>query len=273
MITRLGAAARTAAVWAALLAVVGPLVWVVRIALKSPDDYARDPSGFAGPVTLANFGDAWGAGLGLAMRNSAVVVLLGAVIATALATFAGYALAKLDFPGRRAVLVGIAAALGIPLAALAIPLFDQGLRYGIVGSLPGLAVVYGTIFSAWGTLLMRSYFQGVPDDLVEAASVDGATTWQVFARVALPLARPAVATVALINVFLQWSELILGLVLLPGAQSQTATVAVAQLATQFRTGGPLTAAGMLIVAAPVLALFLFGQRSIRGDVLAGAVKS
>jgi ABC-type glycerol-3-phosphate transport system permease component len=120
---------------------------------------------------------------------------------------------------------------------------------------------------------MASYFRGLPDELIESARIDGARIDQVFVRVAVPLARPAVVTVLLINVFVQWSELVLALVLLPDADKQTATVAIATFSTQFRTGGPLTAAGIIIVSAPIFVLFLLGQRSLRTGLLAGGLKA
>lgn len=257
----------------ASLAVVLPLLWVVRVALKPRPDYINDPGTLGGGWTLENFSLAWSeGGIGDALLNSLRVVPLGAVIATVLATLAGYGLAKLRFPGGRLVWVLAVATLTLPLAALVIPLFDEGLRLGYVDSRIGLSAIYGTLFAPWGTLFLHSYFKRLPAELLESAAIDGAGPFRAFWLIAVPLAVPAIATVLIINVFLQWSELILALVMLPDTSKQTVTVAIAQFSTQFRTGGPLTAAGMIIAAAPVVAVFLAGQRFLRSGVLSGAVK-
>lgn len=255
------------------LAVALPLLWVVRVALKPADDYIGDPGSLGGGWTLRNFGDAWsGGGIGDALVNSLRIVPLGALLATVLATLAGYGLAKLAFPGRRLVFGMAVATMTLPLAALVIPLFDEGLRLGYVDSRLGLSLVYATLFAPWGTLFLASCFRGLPDELLESAYVDGAGPLRAFWSIAVPLALPAIATVLILNVFLQWSELILALVLLPDSSKQTITVAIAQFSGQFRTGGPLTAAGMIMAAAPVVAVFLLGQRWLRAGVMSGAVK-
>ncbi|MDO8188011.1 carbohydrate ABC transporter permease [Conexibacter sp. JD483] len=255
------------------LAVVLPLLWVVRVALKPTDDYIGDPGSFGGGWTLENFGHAWSnGGIGDALFNSLRIVPLGAVLATVLATLAGYGLSKMLFPGRRFVFGIAVATMTLPLAALVIPLFDEGLRLGYVDSRFGLSLIYATLFAPWGTLFLASYFRGLPDELLESAQVDGAGTLRAFWSIAVPLALPAIATVLILNVFLQWSELILALVMLPDSSKQTITVAIAQFSGQFRTGGPLTAAGMIMAAAPVMVVFLLGQRWLRAGVTAGAVK-
>ena len=266
-----GRLSRATLVVVLVLGVLIPFAWVLRVALKPTDGYVSDPAGLGGGFTLSNFTDAWSSGgLGSAIANSLLVVPLGAVIATTLSTLAGYGLAKLPFPGAKIVRGVIVAGIAVPLAAIVIPEFDQGLAIGYVNSRPGLSLVYGTFFACWGTLFMESYMVGIPDELLESGQMDGANTVQSFVRLVLPLAAPAIITVLMLNVFLQWSELILALVMLPN--NPTITVAIAQFSTQFYTGGPLTAAGMIIVAAPIFVLFLVGQRWIRRAVFAGAVK-
>lgn len=257
----------------AALTVAVPLLWVIRVALKPPEDHIGNPASLGGGWTLRNFGDAWGTGgLGEALSNSVRIVPLGALMATLLATLAAYALAKLRFPGKRLVWACVLATMTLPLAALVIPLFDEGLRIGYVDSRLGLSLIYGAIFAPWATIFLHSYFRGLPDELLESAQLDGASVMRSFLAIAVPLAAPAIGTVFILNVFLQWSELILALVMLPGEGKQTVTVAIANFSSQFRTGGPLTAAGMILAALPIIVVFLVGQRWLRADVFSGAVK-
>ena len=257
----------------AMLAVVGPLLWVVRVALRPQVSFLRDPAGMGGGWTLHNLADAWSiGGLGHALWNSTLVVVPGAALATALAAMAGWGLAGYRFPGRGAITGVMVAVIFVPLAALVMPLFDQGVRFHLVGHRWWLAIVYGTVFAAWGTLFLRSVFLSVPSDLPEAAALDGAGGLRVFISVVLPIAKHAVATTFVINVFLQWSELILALLLLPRSDLATVSVAIAEFSTQFRTGGPLTAAGLVIGVIPIIALFAASQRWLHAGAIAGALK-
>lgn len=259
---------------AAILAVITPMLWVIRVAAKPPEEFVGAPHELGGSWTLDNLTTAWQTGgLGQAMANSLYVVTLGSLVTVTLAALAGWGLAKYAFAGRGVVGGLFVAALFLPLAALVMPLFEESLRFELTGSRTWLAVVYGTVFAPWATLFMRSFFLSVPNELIEAAAVDGAGAPRTFASVAVPMARPALATAFVLTFFLQWSELILGLILLPRTETQTVAVAIAQFSTQFRTGGPLTAAGMLIGATPVLLLFLVGQRWLRAGALSGALKS
>ena len=165
----------------ALIAVVGPLLWVVRVALRPQVSFVRDPAGIGGGWTLHNLADAWSiGGLGHALWNSTLVVVPGAALATALAALAGWGLAGYRFPGRSTIAGVMVAVIFVPLATLVMPLFDLGVRFDLVGHRWWLTVVYGTVFAAWGTLFLRSVFLSVPSDLPEAASIDGAGTLRVF---------------------------------------------------------------------------------------------
>lgn len=260
-------------VLASVAAVVLPLAWVLRLAFKPQSQWIASPASLAGGWTLDNFTKAWTQGsLGDGLLNSALIVPLGAVIASAAATLAGFALAKLRLPGRRRLLTAIALCIFVPLPAIAIPLFNQALSFGYADSRIGLSVVYGALFSAWATLFMYSYFQDLPDELLDSARVDGASPLRTFLRVVLPLATPALAAVLLMNLLIQWNELIVALVMLPDEAKQTVTVAIASFATLQTSGGPLTAAGALIAAAPIVITYGIGQRFIKADVLAGALK-
>jgi ABC-type glycerol-3-phosphate transport system permease component len=275
MIGQHGALVRAARVWVylLLLAVAVPLLWVVRVAVKPPESFVGDPAGLGGGLTGQNFVDAWQVGgMRSGLLSSAYVVSLGAILSVVLATLAGYGLARFAFPGRRLVLTMVTVTMFLPLAALVIPVFELALELGILGHRAGLSLIYGTVFAAWATLFLRSYFVGLSEEVMEAAWMDGAGLWRTLWSVALPMARPAVATAFILNVFLQWSELLLGLILLPYPGTQTAAVAIAEYSTQYRTGGPLTAAGMVLAALPIVVLFVLGQRWLRAGALAGAVK-
>jgi ABC-type glycerol-3-phosphate transport system permease component len=254
-------------------AVLFPLIWVMRVATKTEDAFVADPAALGGAITLDNFATAWSSvNLAGAVIDTISITIPGAALATMLGTLAGFALAKLLVPGRRLLLAMAVGGLTIPIAALVIPQFDQALEFGYLDSRIGLIVVYGTFFASWSTLFFFAYFRDLPQDLLEAASLDGASTLQTFLRVALPLAAPAIAVGFVLNVFLQWSEILLGLIMLPGGDIQTAMTAVASFSTQFRIGGPLTAAATIIVVLPIFALFIVAQRWLKTEIFGGSIK-
>ena len=257
----------------AVVAVLFPLFWVLRVATKTEQGFISDPASLGGGFTLDNFSAAWVAvDLGGAILDSLTITLPGAALATFVGLLGGYAFAKLPLPFRPLLLALAVGGLTIPIAALVIPQFDQALALGYVDSRFGLIVVYGAFYASWSSLFFYSYFRDLPDDLLEAAAIDGASGPAAFRSIALPLALPAVAVGFVLNVFLQWSELLLGLIMLPGGDVTTAMTAIATFSTQFRTGGPLTAAATVIVAIPVFLLFLVAQRWLKTEIFGGSIK-
>jgi ABC-type glycerol-3-phosphate transport system permease component len=161
----------------------------------------------------------------------------------------------------------------LPLASLGMPIFEQALSWGYLDNQFGLSVVYGVLFSAWASFFMASYFSSLPDDLIEAAHIDGATKLDVFVRIAVPLAFPAIASTLVINLFVMWSELIIAIMFLPSAELQTVAATLAQFNEQRRSGGPVLAAAMLLDVLPVIIAFALAQRWLKAEVFGGGVKS
>lgn len=256
-----------------VLAVLGPILWVVRIALKPVADYIGAPADIGGGWTLQNLVTVWTTGgMASAILHSTITVAVGATLAVTLACCTGYALARYRFPSRWAVAAAATGAMFLPAAALVIPLFEILQRMRMLDSLFWLGVVYGVLFSAWSTIFMRSFFVSLPEEVFEAGEIDGAGALTQFLHIALPMAKPAIATAFILTSFLVWSELLLALLLLPSGDTPTVAVAIAQFSSQFRTGGPLTAAAMIVGTLPVLLLFLVGQRWLQAGALSGAVK-
>jgi multiple sugar transport system permease protein len=256
----------------ASIAVVFPLVWVLRLSFRPRDAYLGDPAGVGGGFTLDNFVAAWEGGLARGMVNSLLVIPPGAALATLLSTICGFAIAKLHVPLKRLVLALLACTFAVPVTALAVPIFDQALQFGYLGSFPGLALVYAALFTGWGTLFLSSYYSGFPDELLEAARVDGAGPIRTFVSVAAPLGVPAIVTVFVMNFFMMWSDIIIALAMMPSADSRTLGTVVATLPSARESSATTTAAAAVITLVPVLLLFLASQRWLRAEVLAGAVK-
>lgn len=256
-----------------VLVVLGPILWVVRVALKPEADYIGAPADLGGGWTFDNIVTVWTAGgMAGAILHSTIAVSVGATLAVTLACCTGYALARYRFRSRWFVASIAIGAMFLPASALVIPMFEILQTMGMLDSLVWLGVVYGVLFSAWSTVFMRSFFLSMPEEVFEAGEMDGAGAVTQFVRIALPMAKPAIATAFVLTCFLQWSELLLALLLLPSGDTPTVSVAIAQFSSQFRTGGPLTAAAMIVGTIPVLLLFVVGQRWLQAGALSGAVK-
>lgn len=250
-----------------------PLVFVALTAFKTESGYAADPVGLPSPVTLEFLGRALEAGRVVDYTvNSLLVVSAAVVLVVAVASPAGFALARLRFPGRRILLVGVVGLMTIPAAVLMIPLFRLVGQLGLVNTYPGLVLVYATLNLPFAIYLVAAYVGGLPKEILEAAEVDGASLFGQFRSIVLPLSVPALATIVTLVFLWLWNELLFGLLILQDPDMRTLTVGLATLQGQHTTPVPLLAAGLLVSMGPVLVVFLVAQRHLARGLTAGAVK-
>lgn len=219
--------------------------------------------------TLVNYKDAWQRGeFLLAFVNSTLVALAVTGLQIITSALAGYALARLKFRGRRALLLIILATLVIPFQLLVIPIFLV-LKWGHLINTYG-ALILPTAVSGFGIFLMRQYFQTIPVELEEAAAIDGANRTQILWRVMLPLSRPALVTLFLFTFIGEWNDLFKPLVFTTKPQLRTVQLALAEFQEQFTNNWSLLMAAVAIATIPVILLFLIGQRQfIRGIATTG----
>jgi multiple sugar transport system permease protein len=219
--------------------------------------------------TTENYQKAWELGrFWLAFANSTLVAL--AVTATQIFTsaLAGYALARLKFKGRQAVLLIILATLIIPFQMLVIPIFLI-LKWGHLINTYG-ALILPTAANGLGIFLMRQYFQTIPVEIEEAAAIDGANRWQILWQLMLPLSRPALVTLFLFTFIGEWNDLFKPLVFTSKPSLRTVQLALADFQEQFTNNWPLLMAAVTIATVPVVIVFLIGQKQfIRGIATTG----
>ncbi|WP_369030409.1 carbohydrate ABC transporter permease [Streptomyces adonidis] len=239
-----------------------PFVWVASGSLRSLDEIRSDPGAWLPHhVTLDNFTRLFRTeGFGRFLANSVVVaglVVVGNIVA---ASAAGYALAKLEFAGKRLAFGAVMAAMMVPLTTVFVPQFvltvDMGLADTLTGiALPGVALPLSVF-------IMRQYAMSVPDELLEAARIDGAGEFRIFFRIFLPLAGPAVATITIMSFLTSWNNFIWPLIVAQSMDTYTLPVGLAATsqAAAHVTDYGLLLAGAIVVMLPVLVLFLFLQR-------------
>jgi multiple sugar transport system permease protein len=204
--------------------------------------------------------------------NSMVVTCAAVVLILIVSTTAGYSFAKLRFPGTRLVFLMILAGMMIPVQSIIIPIFVNVSQVGLINQYPGAIMVYAALGAPFATYLMTTYFRGVPTELVEASLVDGASYAQIFRKIMLPLAVPAVVTVAVLQFIQVWCDLLIGLLFLQTPEVRTITVGLATLQSSRIIPVPMLMAGSLVSAIPAVLVYLFFQRQLIAGLTMGMGK-
>ena len=255
------------------LATIYPLVFTANVALKTRREYILDRFSVAESLRWDNFLSAWtNAGMGRYFLNSLIVVSTAVALLLLFGSMAGFALSHLRFRGSRALFLGFLAALFVPFQVIMVPLARTMADTGLLDTYAGLVLVYVAQFLPFTIYLMTSYYSGVPRELVDAARVDGSTVYGVYRRVMLPLGRPALLSVGILDALFCWNDVLIALLVMRSPDHRTVMIGVTTLRGQYSDDIPTFAAGVLIAAVPVLATYLFLQRRIADAVTAGATK-
>ena len=266
---------RWSAVLLAVLAVAWsyPVVWTLINAVRSTADIYRAPWDVPWPPAVGNLGEAWDrAQLGVALGNSLYVTVLTVALVLALSVTGAYSLTRLRPPRRALLFTLVLAPLIIPMEVLIVPVFSMFRALGLINSLPGLALynVVGTV--SFATVIFTGYFRTIPQDVIDAARVDGAGRVDVLLRIVIPLARPGILAVAVVVAVLTWNDFGGSLVLIQEPDAFTVQLALSQFSTFYATDQGLTFAGMAIAIVPPLLLFVVLQRSFIQGLAAAAVR-
>jgi multiple sugar transport system permease protein len=251
-----------------------PFVWIISLSLKRPADIA-DARFIPRAFTWDNYSNIFDQKIFTsALRNSIGIALISTLIAVLLATTAAYAIARLDFPGKRFVL-GAALAIAIfPQISIISPLFDIWRRIGLYDTWPGLIIPYLTFTLPLSIWLLSAYFRQIPWELEQAAEVDGATPFQAFRRVIVPLAAPGMFTAAILAFIFAWNDFLFAISLTSTDRARTVPAAIAffQGASQFQQPTGQIAAAAVVITVPVVVAVLLFQRRIVSGLTSGAVK-
>jgi multiple sugar transport system permease protein len=254
-----------------LIVVVGPFVWMLLSSVK-PEAEIREvpPTWWPHTFTWENFHALFTRlDFPLYFFNSALVATLVTAGNLVFCSLLGYALAKLNFPGRRALFLVVLGMLMVPGMALFVPQFVLVSNMNLANTYAGLVLPF--LAGPFGVFLMRQFLRSIPDDLIEAARVDGAGEWRIFWRIVLPLCRPALATLGILTFVSSWNNFLWPLVVATTEDKYTLPVALALYSVgQNRIYLGLTLAGAAVVVLPVLIVFLALQRHfLRGIATTG----
>ncbi|MGD9986716.1 carbohydrate ABC transporter permease [Pseudonocardia sp.] len=257
-----------------LLYALIPVLWIVSLSFKTADTIT-DGNFIPRSWTWSNYAQIFQIDLFTsALRNSIGIAIISTVIAVVIGTMAAYAIARLDFPGKKA-LVGVSLLIAMfPQISLVSPLFDIERAIGLFDTWPGLILPYITFALPLAIYTLSAFFREIPWELEKAAKMDGATPLQAFRSVIVPLAAPGVFTTAILVFIFCWNDFLFAVSLTSTSRSQTATVAISQFtgASQFAEPTGSIAAAAVLLTIPIIIFVLFFQRRIVAGLTSGAVK-
>lgn len=248
-----------------------PFVWMVSTALR-PDGYVTDQSLIPQPyLAFENFEKAWnyrGTYFTLWTINSFVIAVVGTVLAVTLNALSGYAFAKYQFPGRNILFMCVIATMMIPFQVIMIPVYVTLAQFNLVNNYWG--VILPSTASAFGIFLMRQFMQSIPDELLDAARMDGASELRIFGQIIVPLSMPAIAVFAILHFQFMWNNYLLPLLVMSRRQMFTLQVGIVNFQGEYRAEWNYMMAMVLVSIVPTIAIFLFFQRYfIRGIAMTG----
>ena len=249
-----------------------PLLWMVSVSLMARGEASHFPPPFLpASATLDSYRELFaGTGIGRNFANSLLVSIAITALSLLLNTMAGYAFAKLRFVGRERLFQLLLAALVVPAQVAMLPLFLLMKQLGLVNSYWG--VIVPGMASVFGIFLVRQYARGIPDELIEAARIDGAGELRIFFQIVLPMLKPVLVTLAIFTFMGAWNDFMWPLIVLTDQEHYTLPVALAALSREHIMDVELMMAGAVVTVLPVLALFLLLQRYYIQGLLLGSVK-
>jgi ABC-type glycerol-3-phosphate transport system permease component len=256
-----------------VLVTLVPIYFLIVNSFKSQAEYLTNPYGIPREPTLDTLGDAFrGGDLLRWLGNSALFTVVSVTLSTIVAALAAYPISLLRWrpgPWLLGILVGL---MVVPPIVLVIPLFKMMVDLGQLNSYHSVIIVYTGILLPFSTFLLASFFRTTPRDLLEAARLDGAGHVRVWWSVVMPLALPALVTVAIVQALWVWNEVLIAVVFLQSEQLRTLMVGLTLFQGRYDLNVPLVMAGMVWATIPMVLLYLVGQRFFIRGLTAGAVK-
>ena len=264
----------------AFLIVIGiltlmPLLWVIATSFRTlRDSFTVPPVWIHFDFDFSNYQDVFDSIPFLNMTKNSFVYAGGAVLGTAVtAALAGYAFARLQFRGRDALFWVVLSTMMVPGQMTIIPVYIlMGVKYlNLVNTIWSLVVP--SVFTAFGTFLLRQYFKQIPADFEESAIIDGANQWQIFRRIYLPLAVPGIAILSILTFNGRWNDYFTPLVLINSQHAMPITMGIVELQGEWSTGSiSVVFAGIVLSVIPVIVIYILGQRYLLEGLMMGGIK-
>lgn len=257
-----------------LLAVyaIGPLGVFASNSLKSSREIAANPLGLPQEWNWSNFTTAWTqARMGEALVNSTIIAVSAAVGVALIASMAAYAMTRLELPGKGAWILWLLVSTSLPIQLFLVPLVSWWSFLGLYNERLGLIIIYWAVYSPFATLLVRSFMIGIPNELLEAARLDGAGEIRLFFRIVLPMVWPGVLTAALVAGLQAYNEFMLAITFIQDRDARPIALSLYSFQQGFTTDWSLVSAAGIIMALPVILLFVLAQRKFIDGYASGGM--
>lgn len=252
---------------------VFPLLWMLLTSLKPQSEIiSAEPVFWPSDFQWGRYADVLESGFATYLRNSLLVTTATTVLGVLVSIFAGYALARFRIPLRRYLLVVVLATQMFPMVVLIIPFFIVMRDLGLLGSLWGLVIAYLSFTTPLAVWILRGFFLGVPEELEQAALVDGCTRFGAMWRVILPLAGPGIAACAIFSWIAAWNEFLFALTFVKDDSLRTLPLALQAFVGRATTDHGAIMAASVLFTLPVVLFFLFVHKRLTTGMVAGAVK-
>ena len=257
----------------ACVLVIAPIYFLVLGSFKSVEEFFSAPFGLPQHFSLDNYRRAWTeASISTTIKNSAIVTVSAVLISTVVSCLASYAIARLPFRGSLFLRLLFVGGLIVPVQLIMVAIFIIMRWIGLLGSIGSLILVYSTFGIPLGVLVLVGFFQALPKELSEAATIDGATDFQTFMRVILPLSMAPILTVMILNGVWIWNDFFIALVLSTKPSVETLPLGILNFFGVYSTEWGLIFASVVLSALPVVALYLLMTRRFIAGMTAGSVK-
>ncbi len=251
----------------------GPFLWVASMSLRTTPEIFDDPYALPAHIHWEKFANAWtNSNYGIYFWNSLIVVATAVALLTVIGAMAAHCLARYRFRGSRLVRFVILSGMILPPQLLILSLFQILLDYGLYNSLAGLIIVYVATQLAMTVYILEGFFAQLPQDLFDAARMDGYSDFEIFWRITLPIGLPALLTTVTLNFIILWNEYLYAVVLLTDDEKRTLPLGIMHFMGSHQLDVGMIATGLMIAIGPVILLYaLFSETMIKG-MTAGAVR-
>lgn len=256
-----------------VVVIIFPLYFMTVNSFKTHEEYVNNMVGLPGTFTVSNYIEAFqGKPFGQWFMNSMLLTVTAVLITGVMALFAGYAFAKMNFRGKKALFNIVVPMMSVPPVVMIIPQFQMIKIFGLVNTRISVILIYVGIMLPMTVYLMRNFMKTVPDSLLDAAKIDGCSRRKALTKIMMPLCVPALITSSLVNIVWVWNELLISLVFLQKEELRTLMVGITLFKGRFTLNIPVIMAGLVIATVPIVVIYIFAQKYLVEGMLAGSIK-
>ena len=249
-----------------------PVYVMITAAFKTQSSFLAHPWAPVADPTFAGFRTALNDQFPRWLGNTVLLSFSAVVVTLLVAALAAWGFARWSFRGRDAVLGIIVALMVVPPVVLLVPLFVFGVRIGQISTFRFVILIYVGLMLPFSVYMLTNFFRTIPASLIEAAVIDGASSWRVFRRIVLPLSAAPLVTLGVVNLLWVWNELLIALIFLQDDSKKTLMVGITGFQSRYSLDVPAIMAGLTLATLPIVTVYIFGQRFFVRGLVSGALK-